>query len=158
MSVVRARDEHAALWIRIVEEAHDVLATSDGAQRIAIGDGLAEHAQVGAHARDRLVAATARAEAGLHLVEAQQRSVPVAQRTQSREVAGRRGQHPDVLQRRLGEHAGHGVPAQHVLDRGEVAPVHDVHASGDALRDPCGEGEEAVLARAHPRAERLERG
>ncbi len=89
VAVVCAGEGHAAARPKAV---HKVGTADQRGDRVAVGHGLGEGAQVGRHAGDRLVAAERMAEAGDHLVEDQHRSMLRAQLAQRREELGP-GQH-----------------------------------------------------------------
>ena len=67
------------------------------------------------------------AEAGLHLVDAEERAVPPAERLRALEVAGRRQMHALALDR-LDEEERDVLAAQLLLERVEVAERHPVEA------------------------------
>ena len=74
------------------------------------------------------------AEAGLHLVDAEERPVPAAERLRALEVAGRRQVHALPLDR-LDEEERDVLAAQLPLERVEVAERHAVEA-GEQRPEP----------------------
>jgi hypothetical protein len=129
-----------------VEEAHDVLAPAEGADREAAADDLAHRREVGADAEDLLVATFGEPE-GDYLVADEKRPILVGQAPRRREVLGCPGQ---------GARSGYGLEnyggdaLAFLLHRGleprDVVVVDQEHQLADRFR--CGRSASArgVLA------------
>ena len=114
-----------------------------GADGEAAADHLAERGEVRGHAVAFLRAAAPEAEAGDHLVEEEQRAVPVAEPAESFEEAGPRLDEPHVSRHRLHDDAGDGgrVGVEDGLDGREVVERRQQRLGGERGGDAGGIGE-----------------
>ena len=127
------------------EPVHQLGAPAESADRHAAANHLAEHGQVRAQAVALLGAAGTDPEAGHHLVEDEQRAVPVAQRAQGLQESGLRQDAAHVAGDGLDDRGGE-LPAargEAGLDIGGVVVAGDLGVGGRA-RGHAGRGGHAA--------------
>ena len=141
-----------------MEQSHDPLTAADDAHRVAVGDGLAEQAQIGRDVADLLVPAEAGPKTRLDLIEHEQRPMLVAQFAEVGQIA-RLGQHDaDVLQDRLYHYTCDRPLAHHILDGVRVVEIDHVQMLQDIAGNARRQRQHGVLPAADARADLLDRG
>ena len=100
------RRESAAMHHALAQLSHDVFATGEHRDRVTVGHGLGEGAQVGLDAEQFLATAARHPEAGLDLVDDHDDAVLVAQLTRRMHELARRGDRAAIAHDGLDQERG----------------------------------------------------
>ena len=132
----RMRRVGAAVRNAVADLAHDVLAARQHGDRIAVGHGLGEGAQIGLDAVEFLHAAARHPEPGFHLVDEQHHAVLVAQRPRRAQIFRLRGDPQAIAHDGLDQQAGDPVRValEYILELIRIVGLHEVREAARAQR------------------------